>query len=577
MTPDEWKGVRNVFERALQIQDDGQRRGYLNTASADQPWLRAEVEAMLRAHAAPAPLLAGDASLIARRLHQYEVRSLLGEGTTGLVYLAQDTRLNRLVALKVLRRRWSAEPDASARFLREGCCAATLDHPHIAAVHAAEHVGSVPFIVMEYVPGKALAPLLRRRLPPERALCYACQVAQALDAAHRAGVIHRDLKPSNIIVRPDGCLKVVDFGLAKILKPGLAFSGDTETQPGTILGSVGYMSPEQVCGRAADERSDLFSFGAILYEMLTGQRAFPGDSAMESMTAILRDPPPPPQRAIPEALLQIASHCLQKDPAERFQTARELVDALTRTQRELTTTTAPHKGRRPFSWVKRAGVQAGLAGCLMAGALLEVGDPLPAASAQTQTRTAEPEESFEARFERAIAIQRQAQTTGCFGDKPDPHCDLPGAIRQIRQEIHLFDTILQGHPRHAGSLWNQALAYGDLAKFEARLRQWPAAREACERALAGLAQVLQPTPTYPDLPRARPDEADVILNLGFTEWQRAELPDLDARAKRETLSHAIAHFDRLLRGGTRYADFLQKRGAEVTRYREAAERERAGL
>jgi hypothetical protein len=251
----------------------------------------------------------------------------------GEVYRARDPRLGRDIALKVLPAAWSADVGRLHRFEQEARAAAALNHPNILAVHDIGSQDGAPYIVSEVLDGATLRERLRNGpLPLRKAIEYAQQIARGLAAAHDKGIVHRDLKPENIFITDDGRVKILDFGLAKLTRPESVGDGQTLTQtlasdPGTILGTVGYMSPEQVRGKPADARSDLFSFGAILYEMLSGKRAFHGESAAETMSAILKEEPPElteTNRNVPPALERIVRHCLEKNPQERFHSAHDV-------------------------------------------------------------------------------------------------------------------------------------------------------------------------------------------------------------------------------------------------------------
>jgi eukaryotic-like serine/threonine-protein kinase len=266
------------------------------------------------------------------RLGPYEILAPLGAGGMGEVYRAKDPRLDRDVAIKVLPARLSTGPDALARFEREAKAVAALSHPNILAIHDfGRHDGEL-FAVTELLEGKTLRERLAGgRLPSRKAVEYAIQIANGLAAAHEKGIVHRDLKPENLFITDDGRLKILDFGLARVVTgPADETHSPTAvaaTEPGTVMGTVGYMSPEQVRGLPADGRSDIFSFGSVLYEMLGGQRAFRGDSAAETMAAIAQNDPPElssPDQAFSPALDRVVRHCLEKAPGERFQSARDV-------------------------------------------------------------------------------------------------------------------------------------------------------------------------------------------------------------------------------------------------------------
>jgi Tol biopolymer transport system component len=269
------------------------------------------------------------------RLGPYELVSPIGAGGMGEVYRARDTRLQRDVAIKVLPERLAENEQALARFEREARVVAALSHPNILAIHDVGREGATAYAVMELLEGATLRDELRDGpLPVRRAAEYAAQAAEGLAAAHDKGIVHRDLKPENLFVTRDGRLKVLDFGLAREERPPVGASGETgsptlvrETDPGSVVGTVGYMSPEQVRGDGVDHRSDIFSLGCVLHEMLSGRRAFARDTAAETMTAILREDPASlaeTGRAIPPALERILSHCLEKKKELRFQSARDL-------------------------------------------------------------------------------------------------------------------------------------------------------------------------------------------------------------------------------------------------------------
>jgi serine/threonine protein kinase/Tol biopolymer transport system component len=269
----------------------------------------------------------------------YEILSPLGAGGMGEVYKAKDTRLDRTVAIKVLPEGFSHDPARRERFEREARAVSRLNHPHVCTLHDVGHHEGIDFIVMEYIEGKTLADRLKNgALPVEQAVEYGIQIADALDKAHRQGVVHRDLKPGNVMLTKSG-VKLLDFGLAKFQRDGGGFSEISEgseeetghkplTGEGAIVGTLQYMAPEQLEGKDVDTRTDLFAFGAVLYEMVTGRTAFEGKSQASLIGAILKDEPPPISQLrsmTPPRLDRIVQRCLAKDPEERWQSARDLV------------------------------------------------------------------------------------------------------------------------------------------------------------------------------------------------------------------------------------------------------------
>ncbi len=275
------------------------------------------------------------------KLGPYEIQAPLGAGGMGEVYRAHDGRLDRTVAIKVLPASFSSDRDRLQRFAQEARAAAALNHPNILSIFDIGEDHGAPYVVSELLEGETLRDRLRSGpIPTRKATDYALQVMRGLAAAHEKGIVHRDLKPENLFLTEDGRAKILDFGLAKLTLPATQTeSGDAPTiqatEPGLVMGTVGYMSPEQVKGKPADARSDIFAFGAILYEMISGKRAFHGDSTAETMSSILKDDPPElteTSRNVPPALERIVRHCLEKSPAERFQSARDVafnLEALT--------------------------------------------------------------------------------------------------------------------------------------------------------------------------------------------------------------------------------------------------------
>jgi len=280
------------------------------------------------------------------KLGPYEIQAPLGAGGMGEVYRARDIRLNRDVAIKILPASFSTDPERLQRFAQESRAAAALNHPNILSIFdlGEADIGDAqgaPYVVSELLEGETLRDRLRNgALTSRKAIDYAQQIARGLAAAHEKSIVHRDLKPENLFITNDGRAKILDFGLAKITRPEADVSGNEPTQQvgteaGMVMGTAGYMSPEQVRGKPADPRSDIFAFGAILYEMLSGKRAFHGDSSVDTMSAILKEDPPDlveTNRNVSPALERIVRHCLEKNPAERFQSARDVafnLEALT--------------------------------------------------------------------------------------------------------------------------------------------------------------------------------------------------------------------------------------------------------
>jgi Tol biopolymer transport system component/tRNA A-37 threonylcarbamoyl transferase component Bud32 len=278
-------------------------------------------------------------TLVGSTIGQYTVSATLGEGGMGVVYKARDTKLGRTVALKVLSAATVADGERKRRFMQEARTASALNHQNIVTIYEVNQADGVDFIAMEYIPGRTLDSLIGSRgLPLPTALKYAVQMADALAVAHAAGVVHRDLKPANVMVSDRGLVKVLDFGVAKLTEPAHADeSAATRTHEapltaeGTVLGTFAYMSPEQAEGRAVDARSDIFSFGSVLYEMVSGQPAFKRATRAATLTAILREEPRPLTEVVADAdedLHKLISRCLRKDPARRIQTMSDLKVAL---------------------------------------------------------------------------------------------------------------------------------------------------------------------------------------------------------------------------------------------------------
>jgi serine/threonine protein kinase len=356
-SPERLEQVAELFHAALE-REAHQRDQFLEQACVSDTDLLHEVQALLAAHTqsdrflnSPAYDVGGQIVAeskpqleIGRTVGHYRIITMLGRGGMGEVYLAQDTRLHRRVALKLLRASLTCDKQRMQRFEQEACSASALSHPNILTVHDIRQEGEIHFIATEYIEGETLRQFIKRiKVTPAQAIEVATQVAAALSAAHAAGIIHRDIKPENIMLRPDGYVKVLDFGLAKLaepLDPQMRASSllQIETDPGTVMGTVNYMSPEQARGLAVDARSDIFSLGVVLYETLTGKAPFEGQTASDILVTILEKEPPPLAwywAATPAELQRIVTKTLRKDREERYQTVKDLLLDLKNLKRDL--------------------------------------------------------------------------------------------------------------------------------------------------------------------------------------------------------------------------------------------------
>ncbi|HEX8734316.1 MAG TPA: protein kinase, partial [Pyrinomonadaceae bacterium] len=348
MTPEKWEQISEIYHSALEIDSSERRRAFVEEACADDESLRREVESLLAANselgdfiAEPvvkdiAPLLtlenAPSVSLAGKSLGHYRVVSRIGSGGMGEVYLAKDSKLNRSVAIKTLPVSLSSDPNHLRRFQTEAKAAATLNHPNVATVYSVEESGGQPFITMEYVAGKSLDAFIPSGgLELKTFLEWFIPLSDALSHAHEKGIIHRDIKPGNIMITAEGVPKILDFGLAQIDKAAGAAAEDLSTldmtEPGQVFGTPSYMSPEQAEGRAVDHRSDIFSFGVVMYQALAGERPFKGDSYAAIVSELMTKEP----RAVSEIktetpflLSRLVMRCLCKERRKRFQTMREV-------------------------------------------------------------------------------------------------------------------------------------------------------------------------------------------------------------------------------------------------------------
>ena len=388
MTPERWHQVKQLFESAIEY-PPAERAAFLAQACAHDPKLRSEVESLISSHdqagdsieamvaEVATEMIVDDqtSSIIGKRIGHYNVLNHIGRGGMGEVFLAQDTRLGRKVALKLLRREFTRDEDRVHRFQQEARAASALNHPNILTIHDIGQADSVHFMATEYVEGETLRQhIARGRVTLDQALEVAVQTSSALAAAHQAEIIHRDIKPENIMLRTDGYVKVLDFGLAKLAEPK---AGETtaltipnlDTAPGVVMGTISYMSPEQARGLAVDARTDIWSLGVVIYEMVAGRRPFEAETASDVMAAVLQKEPLPLSKCspgVPAELERIVSKALRKDKEERYQdvknltidlkglgTAPQVLSGLRRTTSGLGLQTAPDRHPHAWSWKRR--------------------------------------------------------------------------------------------------------------------------------------------------------------------------------------------------------------------------------
>src|SRR5216683_1025365 len=337
MTPERWQEVRKVLDSVLELPLE-QRTGYLDRSCSEDPTLRREVESLISSYDKAGSFLespvqkstggeassgARDDSWVGRCVGAWKVMDKLGEGGMGVVYKAEDTKLSRHVALKFLREDLAKDRQALDRFRREARAASALNHPNICTIHEVDECEGRPFIAMELIEGQTLRTISAGPLPWSKTAELGVQIVRALAAAHAAGIVHRDIKPENLMVRSDGYVKVLDFGLARLVhrlgdstSGGLGSSAKPNTDSGTLLGTVGYMSPEQVRGEELRSASDIFSLGVVLYEMATGQHPFRSESPVATLHAILSRPPLAPSRInleVPPQAESLILRMLEKD------------------------------------------------------------------------------------------------------------------------------------------------------------------------------------------------------------------------------------------------------------------------
>jgi eukaryotic-like serine/threonine-protein kinase len=356
MGPERWKRVEELYHEALGLGQSG-RTAFLERTCAEDAELRREVESLLDFEAEAesfleSPLLGGAAglgpegpprSLVGRSVGPYRVLSLLGAGGAGEVYRAEDGRSGRVVALKLLSAELAEDPEWVRRFEKEARSAASLRHPNIPVLYESGRIEGVPFLAAELVEGRTLRELLEAGpLGLGQALSVAVQAARALAAAHEAGIVHRDIKPENLVVGADGTVKVLDFGIAKRTgaAPGDGFASHAtaSTRPGTVLGTVPYMSPEQALGEKVDARTDVYSLGVVLYEMVAGRLPFEGPTPVVVISRLLYDEPPPLSRVrpgVPPELERVVGRALAREREARFSEAKQMLRELEALQAKL--------------------------------------------------------------------------------------------------------------------------------------------------------------------------------------------------------------------------------------------------
>src|SRR6478735_5972541 len=358
MKPERWKQVNDLFQSAIERAPE-ERAAFLDESCYGDQGMRREIESLLTSHeraenfielpafeVAP-ELVTNDkaGALVGKLIGHYQIESLIGIGGMGEVYLARDERLGRKVALKLLPKRLTADETQLSRFKTEARSASALNHPNILTVYEIGAEGNRQFIATEFIEGITLrASLAGGRINPHAALEIAVQVASALAAAHEAGVVHRDIKPENIMLRPDGYAKVLDFGIAKLTEQRPASDDQVETaavlqtRPGFVLGTAHYMSPEQARGQKVDARSDIWSLGVVLYEMVAGSPPFRGETPSDCIASILTTEPPPLSGVLPDVSLKLESilqKALRKNSDERYQTIKEMLTDLRNLKGEL--------------------------------------------------------------------------------------------------------------------------------------------------------------------------------------------------------------------------------------------------
>ncbi len=390
---DRWAKVESIYHAALEHEPE-ERAAFVSNECAGDQELESEVVSLLQFDGQSDAFMQTSALNVAAKtmaasqatseneskiedIGPYHLIKLIGEGGTGNVYLAVDTRLDRKVAIKILSVDFTEDVDRVSRFKQEARATSSLNHPNIVTIFEVGETQDRNYIVTEFVEGVILRERLTaaspRGLDAKETVSIITQVLQALDAAHRAGIIHRDIKPENIIVRGDGLVKVLDFGIAKLQASQPASVGHLTTRTGVVIGTAAYMSPEQARGQKVDHRTDIFSVGIVLYEMLCGRKPFEGDTWSDVMAAVLvKDPPPIDAAVAPLALKEIVERCLEKDPDKRFQSASDLTFALRQAAIAEQGERGPSAGKPPStaSWHKAGLVIALIVIALLIGSIV---------------------------------------------------------------------------------------------------------------------------------------------------------------------------------------------------------------
>jgi serine/threonine protein kinase len=477
MTPERWQEVEEVLQAALDRAPQ-ERDSFLDQACAGDEELKSEAAALIRAHDDAGdfieqPAIAQDARVmfgelpdinIGRAVGHYRIIERLGAGGMGEVYLAQDARLNRLVALKILPAHFISDDARLRRFQREARAASALNHPNILTIHEVGEAEEIHFIATEFIDGQTIRELIARHdLSLEETLEIAAQVAFALNAAHAAGIVHRDIKPENIMRRADGIVKILDFGIAKLIEPSTQeFSNEAptiikaQTETGLVIGTVGYMSPEQARALPVDERTDIWSLGVVLYELVAGRAPFTGATRMDTLVTILEREPPPlshsTQDASPqlEELQRIVNKALRKERSERYQTAASMLADLKSIRRELDFAETPLASsssiatpvigpatRPPHApYLFPLLIAAALLLSLLAGTLL-YRRLLPYLNAQGANTTASKPYSQMSEAEQLAFINEQEQRiSAMMGDRPVKLNDE--ALRAIKRDVDSY-------------------------------------------------------------------------------------------------------------------------------------------